>query len=318
MHARGMRVIFDWTLNRASCDNALTALHPEWFARDASGQPIYLVPNRDYFCGFDFSQRGLRDWLLAAMQHWLREFGFDGMRFDDSDITPTDFLDEIRIALQAVRPDIGIISQSTDEFHHIAACDLTYDGSVRDFAFRIALGEATVDALRQEWEEATFSFPRGALRMRWLDEKEQDRAHRFLGPALHRAAATIQMTVDGVPHLLMGQEFNEPRWADWRWLFDDVRLDWDAFDQATFDHYQALIALRREHRTLREAGVDFIDCGAAQLLAYRRGHLLVLVNLGSEAIAFPAQAAGAVLLYADQASAGTLAPFGSAVLQLAR
>lgn len=310
MHARGMRVLFDWTLNRASCDNVLLAQHPEWFTRDAAGTPNYLVPNRDYFCGFDFSSRPLRDWLLEAMAYWVGQFGFDGMRFDDSDITPTDFLDEIRAALQAVNPSIALISQSTDEYHHVRACDLTYDGGVRDLVARIARGDATAQDLAREWEEAAYSFPRGALRMRWLEEKEQGRAFRHFGAAVHRAAASVLLTMDGVPHILMGQEFNEPRWTDWRWLFDDVALDWPAADAPTLAHYQALTALRRQHPELRSAGVDFIDGGAAQMLAYWRGDLLVMVNLAPQPLALPQAAAGCAIVHAMGLNAGMLSSCG--------
>lgn len=317
IHARGMRVIFDWTLNRASCDNVLTESHPEWFTRDASGRIFYAVPQRPCFAGFDFSSRELRAWLLKAMQQWVTGFDLDGMRFDDADITPLDFLDEIRTALLAVRPGIGLIAQSTDELHHLDACDLTYDGGARDTMLRIARGEATANALRWQWEESTYTFPRGALRMRWLEEKEQGRAWRYFGPALHLAAAAVLMTLDGVPHLMMGQEFNEPRWQDWRSLFDDFRLDWDSFDQPTFRHYQALIRLRREHVALRQGAVHFVRSGLPKLVVYWRSdaseRLLLAVNLSDAACALPAAFETQHMLYAHGVSGAILAPFGCAV-----
>jgi glycosidase len=317
MHARGMRVIFDWTLNRASCDNVLTVSHPQWFTRDAGGRIYYAVPNRDYFAGFDFSQRDLRAWLLTSMQQWITGFDFDGMRFDDADITPLDFLDEIRDALEALRPDIGLISQSTDELHHLDACDLTYDGGARDTMQRIARGEATAATLRWQWEESTYTFPRGALRMRWLEEKEQGRAFRYFGEQLHLAAAAVILTLDGVPHLMMGQEFNEPRWQDWRSLFDDFQLDWESFGQATFDHYQALIALRHAHGALRQGAVHFVRSGAPGLLVYWRStadeRLLVAVNLADTEVELPAAFASQQMRYAQGVTGSTLAPFGCAI-----
>ena len=317
LHARGMRVIFDWTLNRASCDNLLTVSHPEWFTRDATGRIYYAVPQRDAFAGFDFTQRPLRAWLLAAMQDWITGFDLDGMRFDDADITPLDFMDEIRDALQAVRPDIGLISQSTDELHHLDACDLTYDGGARETMLRIARGDAAASALRWQWEESTYSFPRGALRMRWLEEKEQGRAHRYFGVALHRAAAAVILTLDGVPHLMMGQEFNEPRWQDWQSLFGNFTLDWSSFDQPTFEHYKALIALRRAHPALRQGAVHFVESGVPGLLLYWRNtaeqRILVAVNLRDAACALPAAFANLQMLYAQGVSGASLAPFGCAI-----
>lgn len=317
LHARGMRVIFDWTLNRASCDNVLTQEHPDWFTRDGNGRMYYAVPKRDYFHGFDFSSRPLRAWLLKTMQEWATDFELDGFRFDDSDITPLDFLDEIRAALVAVRPDIAIISQSTDELHHLDFADLTYDAGARDTMLRISNGEAGADAIRWQWEESTYTFPRGALRLRWLEEKEQGRAFRYFGHGLHLAAAAVVLTLDGVPHLMMGQEFNEPRWKNWTSLFDDFHLDWNRFDDTTFRHYQALIALRRAHPALRQGAVHFVRSGWRDLLLYWRSkgdeRILVAVNLSERACELPAAFAGYQMLYARGVDATTLAPFGCAV-----
>lgn len=317
MHARGMRVIFDWTLNRASCDNVLTQTHPDWFTRDGNGRLYYAVPNRDYFHGFDFSRRPLRDWLLKTMQDWVTGFDLDGMRFDDSDITPLDFLDEIRAALVAVRPDVAIISQSTDELHHLDFADLTYDAGARDTMLRISNGEVGADAIRWQWEESAYTFPRGALRLRWLEEKEQGRAFRYFGHGLHLAAAAVVFTLDGVPHLMMGQEFNEPRWKNWTSLFDDFHLDWNRFDDTTFRHYQALISLRREHAALRQGAVHFVRSGWRDLLLYWRssaeGRILVAVNLSERACELPAAFGNYQMLYARGVDGTTLGPFGCAI-----
>ncbi len=228
VHRLGMRILLDWTLNRSSCDNPLTVSHPDWFTHDAEGEIYYAVPFRTYFAGFDFSHQDLRSYLIQTMQTWLVEFNFDGFRFDDSDITPLDFLNEIRAALVQTKPDIGIISQAYDEFHHLAACDLTYEGGTRDMILHIAAGTATAADFAQYWNASTYSFPRDALRLRWIEDKEQGRAAQFYGTALHRAAAAIILTLDGVPHILMGQEFNEPRWHTWTSLFEEFQLDWSA------------------------------------------------------------------------------------------
>ena len=317
LHARGMRVIYDWTLNRASCDNVLAQAHPDWFTLDAHGEHCYLVPNRAYFAGFDFANDALRAWLLGAMKDWINAYDFDGLRFDDADITPLDFLEQIRDALQALRADLAFIAQSTDELHHLDACDLTYDGGARETVLRIARGESGADAVRWQWEESTYSFPRGALRMRWLEEKEQGRAFRYFGRELHLAAAAVIFTLDGVPHILMGQEFNEPRWQDWKSLFDGLRLDWDNFDRPTFEHYRSLIALRHAHSALRQGAVHFVRSGAPGLLLYWRSlpgqRILVAINLSPAPCALPTAFLTLQMQYAHGVSGDTLGPCACAI-----
>ena len=288
IHARDMRILFDFTLNRSSADHPLTVSHPHWYTRDRNGAVYYAVPNREDFAGFNFENRDLRRYLIGVMLRWVRNFGLDGIRFDDSDITPTDFLDEIRVALAEVNPDIAAISQAYDEFHHLAACDLTYEGGTREMLRRVAHGEAGARAFARYWEQSTYSFPRGALRLRWLEEKEQPRANVFLGREAHLAAASVLLAMDGVPHLLMGQEFGEPTWRDWTVLFEHYRLDWLSFDAETFQHFRALIALRREHAALRRGATGIIDTLPDAVIGFRRilrgETITVLANMSPNAV----------------------------------
>jgi glycosidase len=292
IHARGMRIVYDWTLNRSSADHPLTVSHPDWYTRRADGTVYYAVPERGYFAGFDFRNRALRSYLLGAMQRWIARYDIDGLRFDDSDITPTDYLAEIRAALATQRPGIALISQAYDEFHHLASCDLTYEGGTREVLRRIAQGQADAGAFAAYWNESTYSFPRGALRMRWLEDKEQPRANMVLGAGAHRAAAALLLTMDGVPHMLMGQEFAEPGWRDWTVLFNDYRLDWNSFDRALHDHYRTLIALRREHSALRSDITAFIEGLPHGVIGMRRGGgreaITVLANLSNQPVPLPA------------------------------
>jgi glycosidase len=315
-HARGMRVILDWTLNRSSIDHPFTRTHPHWYTRRADGSIYYAVPGREEFAGFDFTDRALRRTLIDSMCGWIERFGIDGLRFDDADITPCDFLDEIRAALADVRPDIGLISQSCDEFHHLAACDLTYEGGTREMLRRCAQGQADGAAFARYWNESTYSFPRGALRMRWLEDKEQGRASAFLGRAAHRSAAAVLLAMDGVPHILMGQEFDEPTWTGWRVLFDGWRLDWNAFDADLYAHYQTLIGLRRRHAALRRGDTGFLDGLPRGAVGFTRSDgldvITVLANLSAAPLAFDAGLASVQPLYASgwQRQDATLAPHG--------
>jgi glycosidase len=319
-HAQGMRVILDWTLNRSSRDNPLTLQNPDWFQHDATGAVTYAVPNRQAFAGFDFAQPALRRYLIDAMCEWVRRFDLDGLRFDDSDLTPLDFLREIRAALLATRPTIALISQSYDELHHLGACDLTYEGGVRELIRQIAQGEAAPQTLQRYWEESTYSFPRGALRMRWIEEKEQGRAFRYFGRELHAAAASILLTLDGVPLVLMGQEFNEPGWHSWESLFEPFALDWSAFDAASLAHYQALIALRAQYPALRRGALSFTPADADRVLRYWRviggERICVTVNLADgwrEPLAHSEPMEALYRHGGEHSPAGALPPFGTLI-----
>lgn len=300
IHKRGMRVIMDIPLNRSSCDGVLVQKHPDWFTHTPSGDIYYAVPNRAYFAGFDFSNTALRAYLMEMLSQWVRRFEIDGFRFDDSDLVPLDFLNQTRAQLATIRPDIGLISQAYDELHHLAACDLTYDGGVREMVYQVMMGKATVQDFQAAWIASTYSFPCGALRMRWLEEKEQGRAYRYYGREGHLAAATVLLTLDGVPMLMMGQEFNDSHWITWQSLFEEFRLDWQHFDTPTFYHYQILIRLRHTHPALRLGAVQFLP-STRGILRYARHYaneyMIVTVNLTPQAQPFPYESAEYEVLY---------------------
>jgi len=319
-HAQGLRVILDWTLNRSSIDNPLTERHPDWFHHDASGRVTYHVPGRPAFAGFDFAQAGLRRYLIDAMLQWVTRYDLDGLRFDDSDLVPLEALREIRAALAAARPELALISQSYDELHHLGACDLTYEGGVRELIGQIARGEAEPLALQRYWEESTYSFPRGALRMRWLEEKEQGRAWRYFGRALHAAAASLLLTLDGVPMLLMGQEFEEPGLQSWETLFEPFALGWPPAGSAILAHYRALLGLRASHVALRRGEVQFVPAGAERVVRFWRAagneRLCVTVNLAGEQCTPAAHEAPVELLYRHSpigSEHNALPPFGTII-----
>lgn len=222
-------------------------------------------------------------------------------------------------------PHIGIISQAYDEFHHLDGCDLTYEGGTRDLIHQVARGEASSDDFAAYWNASTYSFPRGALRLRWLEEKEQGRATALFGRDLHHAAAAIVLTLDGVPHLLMGQEFDERSWRTWTSLFDPFELDWPAFDDDTFRHHQALIRLRNGWAALRQGSTEFVSGLPPGAIGYwRRGEnqaVLVIVNLSRDPVGLPDKTTELRSLYArglglSAQGNAELAPFGCVIAAL--
>ncbi len=64
------------------------------------------LPNRAYFAGFDFSNHAVRAYLLEALCQWVIDFDIDGFRFDDSDLTPFDFLQAIRVTAQVEKRSV--------------------------------------------------------------------------------------------------------------------------------------------------------------------------------------------------------------------
>ena len=74
VHAKGMYVLIDWVGNHTSWDNSLTVTHPEWYITD--GQGNFVPPpgtNWSDVIQLDFSQQGLRDYMIDVMKFWINE-----------------------------------------------------------------------------------------------------------------------------------------------------------------------------------------------------------------------------------------------------
>ncbi|TYP75380.1 alpha-amylase family glycosyl hydrolase [Paenibacillus methanolicus] len=285
-HENGIRVILDWVLNRASVDHILTQSHPEYFTRNEQGELYYDVPLREYFAGLEFSNRDMRKYVIQSMKYWITEFDFDGIRLDDSDITPYDFLTEIKQALQEVKADLILISQSYDEYHHLESCDLTYNGNPRILIRQMIDGTITQHDFITIYNSFKYSFPKNALRMNWLEDKEQSRIGEYLGAEHAAPAASILLTLEGVPLVMMGQEFNENTLSTWTSLFDEYQLDWDSFDTRMFEHYKFLTRLRTSEPAFWTGEFEFVRNSNNMALSYIRQHegvtFLVIVNLSAE------------------------------------
>ncbi|WP_233568128.1 alpha-glucosidase C-terminal domain-containing protein [Cohnella faecalis] len=101
-------------------------------------------------------------------------------------------------------------------------------------------------------------------------------------------AASILLTLEGVPFIMMGQEFNENTMETWTSLFDEYKLNWDSFDTRMFEHYKFLIHLRTNEPAFWAGELEFIRNSKDMVLSYIRQHegvkLLIVVNLSEDPV----------------------------------
>lgn len=285
-HKYNMKVIFDIPINRAAIDNILINEHKEYFTLNSLGQVYYDIPGRTSFAGFNFKNDGLFNYIVDVIKYWIKKCNFDGIRLDDSDITPLYFLNKIKEELNKIDDQFIIISQAYDEYHHISFCNLTYDGFLRQAVKDISEDNMSKAEFINSYEAFKYSFPKGALRMRWLEEKETIRAFKYYKPEVLCAAIAFLFTFDGVPALVMGQEFNEKTYNTYESLFNEYIIDWDNFDNNIFLIYKRWIGIRNKYEALWNGDVEFIDNPFSKVISFVRStknqKVLVLINLGKE------------------------------------
>ena len=264
-HALGMHVVLDLVANHTSIEHPYVESRPELYDQEV---PHYFdwedLPNLEY------DQPEVRAWITEAFASWVRA-GVDGFRADAAwGVTERapDFWPALRAELRRIDPDLMLIGESSaldprsyDGFD--AAYDWTDELGV--WAWRDAMDIASEPAL-----SAALVQPTDGPVLRFLDNN--DTGARFVtryGVGRVTAAAAVLFTVPGIPALWTGSETG----AELEPYDEGPPLDWDD-PYGLVDIYRRLIAI---HATLPD---DFTILSSADVLAYLRGDVLVIVDLG--------------------------------------
>ena len=250
-HELGLYVILDWVANHSAWDCNLTVEHPEWYTRDWKGdfRPTVWWDWPDII-DFDFDQPGLRQYMTEVMVWWVREVDVDGFRCDVAGFVPTDFWNTVRRELDAVKPVFMLAEWEARDLHS-EAFDMTYAWHWNDVVHKIAMGQATVDALRVYYSWNEKAYPRDIMRMLFVSNHDKNAwegtEFEQFGEALE-AAIVLSVVSEGMPLIYNGQEAgNERRLA----FFERDPIDWRPHPLGEL--YARLFALKRDNTALWNA-----------------------------------------------------------------
>jgi cyclomaltodextrinase len=287
-HARGLRVILDVVANHTSWDSVMMAT-PELYVRDAQGwvQP----PNADWsdVAKLDYGSPKTRAYMTDMMSHWLRDYGVDGFRCDVAGLVPTDFWEEARPRLEAIRPDLFLLAEWSTPDLLAKAFDADYAWPFHAALNRVLSLGAPASEIRAAWEEERRNFPRGSLHLRFSDNHDEKRAIVRFGEPGALAAQALVFTMDGVPLVYNGAEIGDTSESGGPALTERLPIFWPiAARRPEFPKlYREMIALRRAHPALRRGDTLWVpSSGPDRIVSFvRRGSgedVLVAVNLSSQ------------------------------------
>jgi glycosidase len=287
-HARGLRVILDVVANHTSWDSVMMAT-PELYVRDERGR--VQPPNADWsdVAKLDYASPKTRAYMTDMMAHWLREYGADGLRCDVAGLVPTDFWEEARPMLEAVRPDLFLLAEWSTPDLLAKAFDADYAWPFHAALNRILSLGAPASQVRAAWEEERRNFPKGSLHLRFSDNHDEKRAVARFGETAALAAQALVFTMDGIPLVYNGMEVGDTTESGGPALLERVPIFWPIVARRPeFPRfYREMIALRRGHAALRHGETLWVPSSAPDRVVsfVRRGDgedVLVTVNLSSQ------------------------------------
>ena len=295
-HARGMKVILDWVPDHTSWDNVWIGEHPEYYVHGDDGKPV--VP-RDLqgkptdwtdVAQLDYHNTGLRAAMIAALRRWLVDFDLDGYRMDVAHYIPLDFWREANAALRAaVRRPILMLAEAGGLEMHRVGFDLTYSWDGYGRLKAVWTGAPAYTLVTAEIADMR-AMPPGGMRMRFTtnhDETTWDHPPitLFGGAAGARAAFVAVALLPGRPLLYDGQEVESPQQLH---FFGRDSIVWGQPHgaEARAFYRRVLELARRDRAFLTDSLRPVATTDSADVIAYRRGDAVVLVNARNREVRF--------------------------------
>lgn len=247
-HKMGMYVILDWVPNHTAWDNPLVEQHPEWYARDWKGD-FHPSPWRDWddIIDLDYQQPALREYMTDALKYWVRDVGVDGYRCDVAGFVPTDFWNQVRRELDAIKP-VFMLAEWESRDLHIEAFDMTYGWSWYDLMVAIAKGYSNLDRAFTYYSHNEKEYPADVMRMLFVSNHDKNSwegtEYEQFGDALE-AVIALSATSEGMPLLYNGQEAGNTKRLE---FFEKDPIQWR--DHPMGDLYKKLFALKKKNSAL--------------------------------------------------------------------
>ena len=208
-HANGMKIIADLVYFHAGPTFAVR--HPTFVVRNPDGTP---ADGAWAFPKLEFANPELREYLWQNMEHFIRDFDFDGYRCDVGAQIPLDFWEEGRRRIEKIKPDVIMLDEGIREDDHRAAFDIDYCWE-NAFLQEVLQGDATAEEFALQLQEVTDKALKGALFLRNYDNHDisndqyEERFERRYGPRAVDMLLTYCYTHHGVPFIYCGCEFND-------------------------------------------------------------------------------------------------------------
>jgi len=263
-HRLDLRVLMDMVANHTANDHVEMKAHPEWFMRDQEGNFIREVADWSDVTDLNYNHPDLRRYMMDVLTYWVAEFDIDGYRCDVAGMVPEDFWVEARAALKKIKPDIFLLAEWEDPRMHLATFDATYDWTLYYTLLDIRKGRLNAEAAVDTVLVREAQYPRGSLRLRFLENHDQQRAAKVFGYPELKPFAVFIFTIGGIPLLYAGQETADTLRIN---LFDKIEARWDKGYPDARAFYQSLTTLRRENPVFVDGQMIKIPTTASKKVA---------------------------------------------------
>jgi glycosidase len=210
-HELGMYVILDWVANHTAWDHSWVLQHPEWYTHDANGNIVPPVPDWSDVADLNYDNVELRKEMIRAMEYWVRDCGIDGYRCDVAMNVPTEFWNDARAALDAIKP-VFMLAEAEQKDHHLKAFDMSYSWELMGIMNAVAKGEKSLYAFDEYMAKSDTAFQKSAYRMGFTTNHDENTWNGTGGERYgvkRKLFDVLSFTLQGMPLVYTSQEGGE-------------------------------------------------------------------------------------------------------------
>ena len=200
-HEKGMKVILDWVANHTAWDNVWISSHPEYYAKDASGN-IAATASWGDVAQLDYSNASTRAAMKDAMTYWVDRCGVDGFRCDYVEGVPHEFWKEAISELKGKNSEFFMLAETSQPSFYEDGFDMIYDWNFSGTLSNAFTGKSAVGVISKS-EDMLSKVADGKGLLRYVfnhDVAAENDVAKMYGSAEGRIAAYVAATMlNGTP-----------------------------------------------------------------------------------------------------------------------
>lgn len=271
IHKLGMHVIIDWVANHTAWDNVWVKSHPEFYTKDEKGNFVPPVADWTDVIDLNYDNKELWNFMIDAMNYWIKESNIDGFRCDVAAMVPTEFWIEARKHFTKSKKNIFMLAEANENYLH-QVFDMTYNWPLKDLMNDVAQGKKNPNAIKEYFENEKKEYNKDDYRMVFTTNHDENSWNGTEYERLGDAAETFAVlcgTVKGMPLIYTGQEAGMNKRLR---FFDKDTVDWKPNKMREI--YTKLNELKRNNRALWNGAsggeMNFVNTGNENVLAFAR------------------------------------------------
>lgn len=323
--ALNMRVIFDFVPNHTSVFHKYAqevieygnkSHYYNFYQHKDDGAPYssyYVIDTLGFVHYFwndlinlDYNNAEVQQWIMESLKYWIQKFDIDGYRLDAvwalNARTPS-FPKKMQTGLKSIKPDVLLLAEDKGALKSVyregydAAYDWTQDtGWVSSWSWATDYSEHKNPTIFNYYDEqkrssllnkALFSGDTTHLRLRFLENNDQQRFITAHGKERTKMASALLFSLPGLPMIYNGQEigFERKPYSN-KAIFKPNQTIQSVDTNNLFGWYQKLNGLRIKYDALRGNNMQPLPVEPASMYALHRWennqNIIVLINLTSE------------------------------------